>query len=275
MIHCPLICVFPVQSGVKIKVLTSLFLTTKDFFAVFYWFYCKLYKKLSELSVSIRRIITLTYIIYNFVMIFISHPRFLVKSPAEGRATSEKIICCFGFFLSQFDSWQERKIHVRLLKSNLNTGIRLYVEWSSRTLMTEEFTVLDLFCTGGGFVCDLTLLWWQHGSHANKADWQNVWLILCRAWWSLSSWSNDYLQWNKCLNKGAAGQVWYCSCLSRSKYVIRARPTFHHDSVSLSQPQHAHEKMLAKWHFTSKPVSLLAEKHPDDTSASIQHKSKY
>lgn len=86
-------------------------------------------------------------------MIFISQPRFLRKSPAEGRAMSEKIVCCFGFW-----GKKNKKIHVSLLKSNLNTGIRLYVEWSRRTLTTEEFTVLDLFCTGGGFVCDLTLL---------------------------------------------------------------------------------------------------------------------
>lgn len=42
-----------------------------------------------------------------------------------------------------------------------------------------------------------------------------------------------HLQWNKDLNKGAAGRVWYCSCLSRSKYASRAWPTFHHVGVRL------------------------------------------
>ena len=44
----------------------------------------------------------------------------------------------------------------------------------------------------------------------------------------------------KCLNEGAAGRVCQCSCLSRSKYVNRAWPTFLRVGVSRSKSQHTH-----------------------------------
>lgn len=161
------------------------------------------------------------------------HSQDLSLSPAEGRIMSDKMSS-----LSSFDSWQftqcwdkqrkEKMWHVCEFESQIwsqNTGFCLR-NW--RTLMTDILCSWH-FCTGGGFVCDV------NNSDNNMA----VTLIkpfaisLCTGWWSLSSWNNDYLQCTKSLNKGAAGKVWYCSCLSRSKYVNRVWPTFHHASVSL------------------------------------------
>lgn len=99
---------------------------------------------------------------------------------------------------------------------------------------------------------------------------------LCKAWWSLSLWRKDYLQWNQSLNKGAAGKGWYCSCLSRSKYVNREWPTFDRvNIVSAKMLQHTHEKCLQSWHFISTFISLLAETHPDEMCPRLQHKRRY
>lgn len=81
----------------------------------------------------------------------------------------------------------------------------------------------------------------------------------------------EVLHWGKSLNKGAAGKVWYCSCLSRNKYANRVWLAFYSVGVSLFRQQmvlcaHAKETQT-KCHFTSKCFSLLDVKYADDTSA--------
>lgn len=136
-------------------------------------------------------------------LIFISHQ---VPSRGQNNVRGDEGILLFRqfVFIWQLTGWGRQSTGEES-KSQIWTQNAGICSHASQLPQEDAHDNSWHFWTGGVLMCDVT----------DCDDNMAITLIkdkmpdtsLCRCRWSLSSWINDYLQWNNGLNKGAAGKV--------------------------------------------------------------------
>lgn len=110
---------------------------------------------------------------------------------------------------------------------NMFISSRQSAETEEILLRKKEVSVPNVVCRGGG-VCVLS------GDDGTSVTIIKQFSETPAHFWSLSSWKRDLLPRNRDLHVGAAGRVWYRSCLSRRREICKQGVA--HDSSCRCQP---------------------------------------